>query len=192
MDEQTQEIQGDTRGSEGVLEVTSFTITREQAAEMFKEAGFPRSPRQISRWCQSGELAAVKKPTATGLERYVINEQSIREKIEALRRRREEEERPHYEAVRPKGHTEPSPPAAYDPAELTTLRQENVVLKQRVSDQERLIGAVMDRLTDANRQLGSVQAKLAHREQEIARLQAPKPEGGQKGKSPLWRRILGR
>src|SRR5215208_3998427 len=77
------------------LETTAFTVTVERAAEHFRQAGFPRSTDHISRWCRQGMLRAIKQPTRTGLSRYLIEQQSLNEVIERLRREKHEREHPH-------------------------------------------------------------------------------------------------
>jgi hypothetical protein len=77
------------------LETTAFTVTVERAAEHFRQAGFPRSTDHISRWCRQGMLRAIKQPTRNGLSRYLIEQQSLDEAIERLRREKHEREHPH-------------------------------------------------------------------------------------------------
>ena len=76
------------------LEATAFTVPVERAAELFKHAGFPRSPDHISRWCRQGTLRATKQPTRNGLSRYLIEQRSIDEVLERLRREKHEREHP--------------------------------------------------------------------------------------------------
>lgn len=77
-----------------VLEFTEFTVTAEQAAELFKAAGFPRSPDHISRWCRQGELRATKQQLKNRLTRYLIDRRSIDEKIARLQQEQERHHRP--------------------------------------------------------------------------------------------------
>jgi hypothetical protein len=76
------------------LEATAFTVPVERAAELFRRAGFPRSTDHISRWCRQGTLRATKQPTRNGLSRYLIEQRSIDEVIERLRREKHEREHP--------------------------------------------------------------------------------------------------
>jgi hypothetical protein len=76
------------------LEATAFTVPVERAAELFKHAGFPRSPDHISRWCRQGTLRATKQPTRNGLSRYLIEQRSIEEVLERLRREKHAREHP--------------------------------------------------------------------------------------------------
>jgi len=77
------------------LETTAFTVTVERATELFKQMGFPRSADHISRWCRQGMLRAIKQPTRNGLARYLIEQQSLDEMIERLRREKHERAHPH-------------------------------------------------------------------------------------------------
>ena len=89
MDNDTHNLSAAPPAPADVLELTEFTVTAEQAAELFKAAGFPRSPDHISRWCRQGELHATKQQTKNRLSRYLISRLSIDEKIARLRHDKE-------------------------------------------------------------------------------------------------------
>jgi predicted RNase H-like nuclease (RuvC/YqgF family) len=74
--------------------MTAYTVPVRQAAELFKQAGFPYSEDHISRLCKQGVLRATQQTTKNKLKRYVIDPRSIQEQIERLRREKEEREHP--------------------------------------------------------------------------------------------------
>src|SRR4051794_15744604 len=85
MNDDTQKTVNEAHARTDVFELSEFTVPVEQAAEMFKAAGFPRSEDHISRWCRQGVLKAIKEPTKNRLTRYIIDRASIENKIEQLR-----------------------------------------------------------------------------------------------------------
>lgn len=55
---------------------TDFTITIEEAAELYAKAGHPRTLRTIQRYCASGHLDCMKAATALG-DKYYVAPQSV-------------------------------------------------------------------------------------------------------------------
>jgi hypothetical protein len=104
------------------LELTAFSTTVEQAAERFKAAGFPRSPDHISRWCRQGVLRATKAPTKNRLTRYLIEPRSIDERIEFLKRERDEHANPQVFGAAPATMTPPRQDDDIDNAEVVPPR----------------------------------------------------------------------
>jgi hypothetical protein len=104
------------------LELTAFSTTVEQAAERFKAVGFPRSPDHISRWCRQGVLRAIKAPTKNRLTRYLIEPRSIDERIEFLKRERDEHANPQVFGAAPTTMTPPRHNDDIDNAEVVPPR----------------------------------------------------------------------
>jgi hypothetical protein len=89
------------------ITTTAYSIPVRQAAELFKQAGFPYSDDHISRLCKQGVLCATQQTTKNKLQRYVIDPRSIQEQIEKLRREREEREHPQVFETTPETATAP-------------------------------------------------------------------------------------
>ena len=71
------------------LEATASTSSSPSARSQVA-----RSADHISRWCRQGTLRATKQPTRNGLSRYLIEQRSIDEVLERLRREKHEREHP--------------------------------------------------------------------------------------------------
>jgi hypothetical protein len=84
----------DAGQADDAITTTAYTVTVRQAAELFRQAGFPYSDDHISRLCKQGVLRATQQTTKNKLKRYVIDPRSIDEQIARLRREREEREHP--------------------------------------------------------------------------------------------------
>jgi hypothetical protein len=50
---------------------TRYTLTLDETARLFAEAGLPRNIRSLQRYCAAGRLDAIKEETATGLTFFV-------------------------------------------------------------------------------------------------------------------------
>lgn len=57
-----------------------FTLTIEQVAELYAQAGFPRTSRAIQKYCALGKLEARKVDTETG-EKYLVAPYSVERHI---------------------------------------------------------------------------------------------------------------
>src|SRR5665213_1021618 len=55
---------------------SDFTLPIEEVAKRYEQAGHPRTIRTLQRYCKSGQLAALKKPTLLG-DMYVVTPQSV-------------------------------------------------------------------------------------------------------------------
>jgi len=65
------------------LDPNKYTLTVEEASRIFSDAGVPRSPRTIDRYCKSGHLVCMKIETDRN-EKYLITEDSVTERITEL------------------------------------------------------------------------------------------------------------
>ncbi len=59
---------------------SDFTLSIEQALELYTTAGLPRTPRSIQRYCAKGHLQARLVETEIG-EKYLINPESVAKHI---------------------------------------------------------------------------------------------------------------
>jgi hypothetical protein len=55
---------------------TEFTLTVEDVAQRYEQARHPRTIRTLQRYCKSGHLDALKKPTLLG-DMYLVTPQSV-------------------------------------------------------------------------------------------------------------------
>jgi len=55
---------------------TEFTLTVEDVAQRYEQAGHPRTIRTLQRYCKGGHLDALKKPTLLG-DMYLVTPQSV-------------------------------------------------------------------------------------------------------------------
>src|SRR5581483_12218315 len=63
---------------------SDFTLSIEQALELYAQAGLPRTPRSIQRYCAKGHLQARLIETEVG-EKYLINPDSVAKHIAYIR-----------------------------------------------------------------------------------------------------------
>src|ERR1043166_5167928 len=59
---------------------SDFTLSIEQALELYTQAGLPRTPRSIQRYCAKGHLQARLVETDIG-EKYLITPESVAKHI---------------------------------------------------------------------------------------------------------------
>jgi len=62
---------------------TRFSLTLDETARLFTEAGLPRNIRSLQRYCAAGRLDCIKEETATGLT-YFVDPESVARAITQL------------------------------------------------------------------------------------------------------------
>lgn len=62
----------------------AFTLTVEEAAELYAQAGFPRTIRAIQKYCARDDLLCIREQTAYG-ERFRITPASVARHIEQIK-----------------------------------------------------------------------------------------------------------
>jgi hypothetical protein len=62
---------------------SKYTLAVEEASRLFSEAGVPRSPRTIDRYCKARHLVCMKIETERN-EKYLITQDSVTERITEL------------------------------------------------------------------------------------------------------------
>src|SRR5687768_899056 len=63
--------------------VSQYTLTVEEASQAFKNAGIPRSPRTVIRYCSLKHLDCIKVDTERN-EKYLVSASSVSARIEEL------------------------------------------------------------------------------------------------------------
>jgi hypothetical protein len=66
------------------LDETAYSLTIEEAANFYAEAGFPRPIRRLQKYCARGDLECRKVETPTG-EKYLITPESVERHILYIR-----------------------------------------------------------------------------------------------------------
>lgn len=66
----------DTPGHVATNHDTVYSLTIDEAATLYAQAGHPRTPRSVQRYCASGHLDAIKEATTLG-DKYFIEPQSV-------------------------------------------------------------------------------------------------------------------
>src|SRR4051794_40605766 len=63
---------------------SDFSLSIEQALELYTQAGLPRTPRSIQRYCAKGHLQARLVETPFG-EKYLVDAESVAKHIAYIR-----------------------------------------------------------------------------------------------------------
>lgn len=167
-------------------DTTGHELTVEEVASLFVDAGMPRSPRTIRRYCAKGHLACVLADTELN-ERYMINRASVENRIAEL------------QSVVTSGHVRTHPDmAGHDRTrpdttdedtsglnvKIVTLEEDNLQLRIDKTAKEHVINQmVKDRrefvaqLTNQAHQIGTLETQLRQLEAPKAHLDEVKREG---------------
>lgn len=115
-------------------DMSRYSLTVDTASERFADAGVPRSPRTVMRYCALGHLDCVKIETETS-ERYLVTPDSVAKRIEELLSidvSRHDET--HRESTTDQRKEESSFRATSDGLDTENLRRENEELKRENLD----------------------------------------------------------
>jgi len=172
-------------------DLSDYTLTIEEVAELFAEAGVPRNPRSIRRFCHNGELDCTTIETPTSA-RYLVSKTSaeklIKQKQQVLRisESRSSPALSGYDRSEPdvSGHdrsapSEPqSPHDAQEPAEHTTAtkRLEDEIANLRIDNRakEQVITMLRDERREMLAQIESANYRLGAAESRLAQIEPPK------------------
>jgi hypothetical protein len=116
-------------------DLSKYTLTVEEASHLFSNAGVPRSPRTIDRYCKSGHLVCVKIDTERN-EKYLITPESVTERIKELQ---QVASTGHVEAQRDMSrHVESEPDMSrHDAMHDQLTNDEKLKLEERIRELER-------------------------------------------------------
>src|ERR1700728_3620198 len=85
-----------------------FTLTVDQASELYAQLGHPRNPRSVRRFCQQGKLRCVETQTSFFTKAYAIEKESVERHVKEINETQQRTEpvmaghdRPEPDAVRP-------------------------------------------------------------------------------------------
>lgn len=170
-----------------------YTLTIEEASELFAEAGVPRNPRSVRRFCQIGALDCITMETPTG-SRYMIGRSSvdklITEKLQALRfgQVRSTPVIAGQDRTEPdmSGHNRPAQDvpnlaqaSPQDTAEIKRLEDEVVNLRIDNRAKEQVITMLRDERRELLTQVESASYRLGAAETRLGQLEAPKPHAAE-------------
>ena len=174
-------------------DTSRYSLTIDEASRLFTEAGVPRAPRSITRFCQLGELDCIRVDTEKNFK-YLIDQHSVEKRILQLKQALHFTSKTSQDMSR---HVEQNNETSLDTTRHddnqreTEQPDENVdVLIERIQDLEgELLNARIDnaakekfitqlaterkdfmsQITDMSYQLGAAQTKLQQ-------LEAPRPQ----------------
>jgi len=137
MDESTQNSEAATIQdvSRQHFDQSLYTLDVDQASALFSQAGVPRSPRSIDRYCKAGHLVCMKIETERN-EKYLITPESVAERIKELQQVIPSS---HVETQRDmSGHVTTSPDMSRHNATVDDItNEEKSKLEERIKELER-------------------------------------------------------
>jgi hypothetical protein len=181
--------------------VAQYKLSVEEASHIFENAGIPRSPRTVIRYCSQKHLDCIKIDTLRN-EKYLVSETSVRARIEELKQVMSLS----HDSTRPdmSGHVESYPDTSrHDASSPDMSRNENneyaEQLKSRVGELEReneelknknrdleITNRVKDNvLKEAKQQIGAARTQLMRFNRAVGelatilRLKAPEHDTSQ-------------
>src|SRR4051794_37762735 len=80
----SEEAQNQSSHVETSLDKARFTLSVEEAAELFAQSGLARSKRSIARWCQQGVLDYIRVDTEKNFK-FLIDPISVERRITELK-----------------------------------------------------------------------------------------------------------
>lgn len=158
---------------------SDFTLTIDDALALYAEAGIPRTPRSIQRYCAKQHLSSRRIETEFG-EKYLITRASVEKHIAYIKEvtpaTGRDVPRPVATAVAPENtddtqrqepattHDQPRPVATTPPEDsryVASLERENEFLRGQVVVKDTQIGELTERARETNHLLAGFQKILA-------------------------------
>ena len=86
---ETPTIQGDrtepvVTGQDRTEPAKVYTLTVDQASELYAQLGHPRNPRSVRRFCQQGKLRCVETQTLFFTKAYMIEKESVERHVKEI------------------------------------------------------------------------------------------------------------
>jgi len=171
-------------------DTSAYTLTIEEPSELFAEAGVPRNPRSIRRFCQHRALDCISIETPTS-NRYLIRRSSVEklilEKQQALSfsDAHRSPDMSGYDRPEPdtSGHDRTAPKSSAratgdDASEATIKRLEDDNMNLRIDNRakEHVITMLRDERGEIQKQFYEVSYRLGAAEARVAQLEAPKQD----------------
>jgi hypothetical protein len=130
-----------------------YSLSIEQAAELYAQAGYPRTIRAVQKYCALSKLDCHKVDTDTG-ERYLVAPYSITRHIAYINEVRT------VATGRDQTRTDATV-RGLDERYVTRLEDENTFLREQVVVKDTQIGALLERDKETNTLIHRLQAMLA-------------------------------
>ena len=127
------------------IDPNKYTLTVDEASRLFSNAGVPRSPRTIDRYCKSGHLVCMKIETERN-EKYLITQDSVTERITELQQ------------VVPTGHVQTEHDTSRHVETQPDMSRHDTTHQQISDDEKRKLEARIKEL-----ELENVDLKIANR-----------------------------
>jgi hypothetical protein len=148
---------------------TDYTLTIEQVADLYAEAGHPRTIRSLQRHCAKGHLDSKKKETAFGGEVYIVTPQSVARHIAQIKELTTDDmvaighdasrQVATHVAARISTHTQDPTPATSDDTpryvarletELEQAKDDRDFLREQIDRKDKTIDALIERDRETN------------------------------------------
>jgi DNA-binding MarR family transcriptional regulator len=145
---------------------TDFTLSLEQAGELYARAGHPRTLRSLQRYCASGHLDARKIATALG-DKYLVTPQSVARHIaRAVDRATASRSKREHDSARQvaTAATEEGEVSRYVgllEKQLETARDERDFLREQIDRKDKTIDALIERDRETNYLVRGLQEMLS-------------------------------
>jgi hypothetical protein len=119
------------------LDTSKYTLSVEEVSRLFSNAGVPRSPRTIDRYCKAGHLVCMKIETERN-EKYLITPDSVTERIKELQQ------------VIPTGHVETERDMSRHVGTRQDMSRHDATHDQITDDEKRKLEARIKELESEN------------------------------------------
>jgi hypothetical protein len=180
-------------GDETGLDTPRFSLTIEEASQLFAGAGVPRSPRTITRFCQLGDLECLRVETEKNFK-WLIDKNSVEKRITELQQainftRKSYQDTSSY--VETNNETQPDM-SRHDELhvfetrsdeELEELRRQREELETEVmhlhidrAAKEQVINQMVNERREFMTQMQDISYRLGQATAKIEMLEAPRPE----------------
>src|SRR3954453_1803223 len=178
-------------------DMTRYVLTIEEAAQLFAEAGVPRGPRTITRFCQLGDLDCLRVETEKNYK-YLIDRNSVEKRIKQLQQvvaNANKTYQDKFRHVEPISETQPDM-SRHDEKQRETeqpneeaqqlretveeLEDEIINLKTDKQAREQVIKQMRSQMTAEGQQfivrIEEVSLRLGEATAQLKQLEAPRPE----------------
>jgi hypothetical protein len=170
-----------------------YVLTVEEASRLFAEAGVPRSPRTITRFCRLGDLDCMRVETEKN-HKYLIDQNSVEKRIKELHQALQFTDKTYPEMsghVGTRVETQPDMSRHDAPARETgqpdekvdylrerveELENENIHLKIGKAANEQVINQMSAERKEFIGQLNSMSFQLGEAQAKLQLLGAPRPD----------------
>jgi hypothetical protein len=174
-------------------DMTRYVLTIEEASQIFAEAGVPRAPRTITRFCALGDLDCLRVETEKNYK-YLIDRNSVEKRIKQLQQvvananktyqDKSRHVQPNYETQpdmsrhdeKPRVTEQPNEEASQLREKVEELETEIIHLKIDKAAKEQVINMMNTERKGFIGQLNNMSFQLGEATAKLQQLEAPRPE----------------